>query len=451
MTLTRRSTAALVLAALAGSAVAATPVLAAKKGRTGTTTTTTTTTTTSSLTPVTTTTPVRLAAASVALTDSFGRVFRPDAGYAAGGVLTTSANAISRTSSPALYQFARSGVTSYTVPVASAGTYFVDMFVAETKGALPGQRVFSVAAEGAPAVTNIDIVSEAGPNKAWHVMFAAPVTDGTLNLALSASAAKPLVGAVAISYQSAATSPATTFNDDFDGSAGTAPNASKWGLAYGGNGWGNNELQYYTRDTANASTDGSGNLSITARQGAYTGTDGVTRQYTSARLTTTNTFQFQYGTVESRLRVPTGKGLLPAFWALGTDLPSVGWPLCGEIDIMENLGSEPNTVHSTIHSGISGLTGEWLSGALATSPTPYSDGFHTFRLVWGPNGISVSDDGKTFFTVSASDIAPGNLWNFNHPFYLLLNMAVGGNWPGSPDATTVFPATMSVDYVRVTG
>jgi beta-glucanase (GH16 family) len=121
------------------------------------------------------------------------------------------------------------------------------------------------------------------------------------------------------------------------------------------------------------------------------------------------------------------------------------------MDVVENLGSEPTMAHATIHAGVSTGTGEWLSGLATTVATPLSAGYHDYGLIWGPNALAMTVDGRTYMTVSASDPLPTNYWNFNHPFYLLLNLAVGGNWPGSPDTTTTFPATLSVDSVRVTG
>jgi beta-glucanase (GH16 family) len=242
----------------------------------------------------------------------------------------------------------------------------------------------------------------------------------------------------------------TTFDEEFSGAAGSGPDASRWTPAYGGNGFGNGELQYYTGRPDNVTTDGAGNLVITARKEPFTGADGVTRQYTSAKLSTLRTFSFQYGTVTSRMRIPAnGPGLLPALWALGTDLPDVGWPHCGEIDIMENIGSEPTIAHATLHGGTTAGLEDWVSAGVYRSDAPIGSEFRTFELVWGPDGISGRADGHTFFTVGASDIAPGHEWSFNHPFFLVLNLAVGGDWPGSPDATTVFPASMAVDYVRV--
>jgi len=393
---------------------------------------------------------VRIAATTVPQVDGSGRVFSPDAPYAVGGQLVTGPF-VTHTASPLLYRNARLGGSGYSIPVSTPGTYFVDLFVAETQGATVGQRVWDVTAEGRTAATSVDVVRDAGVTTASHVLFSAPVVDGALDISFDRIAGLPLVGAVEVDYQNASTTAAKTlFSDDFSAPAGTLPDSSKWTAVTGGNGWGNQELETYTKRASNGSTDGAGNLAITARHETYTGTDGRTRNYTSARLETRNKFEFQYGTAEARMRIPAGQGLWPAFWALGTNIGTVGWPLCGEIDVLENLGSEPDIAHATVHAANT-IGDAWLSGTPTTAPAPLSAGYHSYGLVWGPNAIEVTLDGRTFMSVSASDVAPTNLWNFNPPFYLLLTLAVGGSWPGAPDATTAFPATMSVDYVRVTG
>jgi beta-glucanase (GH16 family) len=415
-------------------------------------TSTVTKTATTALAAVGTTAPVRIAASTTPIVDLSLRTWMPDAGYARSGALTSTTTPITRTGADALYQHARVGVTGYDIPVSSAGTYFVDLFTSETEGAQPGERVWNVTAEGKSVASDIDTARDAGPNTASHVLFAAPVTDGTLNIRIAPHVGTPIVDAVEVDYEKADTTPATLFDDEFDGTAGTTPDSSKWGYALGGNGWGNNELQSYTSRPSNASADGAGNLDITARRETYTGGDGITRNYTSARLTTVNTFSFQYGTAVARMRVPAGQGLFPAFWALGTNRNIVGWPLCGEMDIMENHGNELNTVHGTVLAALQlDKTQKWTSSTSVDTPAPLSAGFHTYGLVWGPGAMNLTVDGHTYFSLSSTDLPTTMLWNFNHPFFLLLDLAVGGTAPGAPDATTPFPATMAVDYVRVTG
>ncbi|MFJ8573741.1 family 16 glycosylhydrolase [[Kitasatospora] papulosa] len=238
--------------------------------------------------------------------------------------------------------------------------------------------------------------------------------------------------------------------DEFDGSAGSAPDRSKWTLETGGSGNGNNELQYYTDDSRNASLDGRGNLVITALKNSDSGLRCWygTCQYTSARLNTAKTFTQAYGRYEARIKIPRGQGIWPAFWMLGDDLGSVGWPNSGEIDIMENVGHEPGTVHGTIHGpGYSGGGGITASHTLPNGKA-FADDFHTFAVDWSPNAITWSVDGQTYQTRKPDDVN-GKKWVFDHPFFIVLNLAVGGNWPGSPDGATSFPQAMTVDYVRV--
>jgi beta-glucanase (GH16 family) len=203
----------------------------------------------------------------------------------------------------------------------------------------------------------------------------------------------------------------------------------------GGGGWGNNELEYYTNSTRNASADGAGNLRIVAIK--ETLSRKVARcwygqcQYTSARILTKGKFQQAYGRFEARLKLPYGQGI---------------W---GELDIMENIGGEPSIVHGTIHGpGYSGAAGIGAPYTLTTGQR-FADDFHTFAVEWEPDVIRWYVDGQLYQTRTPSDLPAGSAWVFDHPFFIILNVAVGGNWPGSPDATTVFPQTMLVDYVRV--
>ncbi len=237
------------------------------------------------------------------------------------------------------------------------------------------------------------------------------------------------------------------WSDEFGGPDGSAPDPSKWTLETGGNGWGNNELEYYTNRLQNAHIQ-NGNLVISALAEKYTGPDGVTRDYTSARLKTLGKFSQAYGRFEARIKIPYGQGLWPAFWMLGADIDQVGWPACGEIDIMENIGREPATVHGTIHGpGYSGAKG---IGAAFTLPSGrFADDFHVFAVEWEPNVIRFYVDQNLYAIRTPSDLPQNTQWVYNKPFFILLNVAVGGSWPGNPDATSVFPQQMMVDYVRV--
>ena len=237
-----------------------------------------------------------------------------------------------------------------------------------------------------------------------------------------------------------------TWSDEFNGSNGSAPDASKWTLETGGNGWGNNELEYYTARPQN-SVQQNGNLVINVLQENYTGSDGITRSYTSARLKTATHFTQAYGRFEARIKIPAGQGIWPAFWMLGDNIDTVGWPTCGEIDIMENIGKEPNKVHGSMHGP--GYSGATPLTAIYTLPSgAFPDDFHLFAVEWEPAAVRFYVDGNLYLTETPSNLPSGTHWVFDHPFFILLNVAVGGNFPGSPDSTSVFPQAMLVDYVR---
>jgi beta-glucanase (GH16 family) len=259
--------------------------------------------------------------------------------------------------------------------------------------------------------------------------------DATLPSSLTVRAADPTVWSL-------------IWSDEFDGLNGSGIDTSKWTMETGGNGWGNNELETYTNRTQNASLN-NGSLVIKAIKETFTGTDGITRNFTSARLKTQAKFEQAFGRFEARLKIPFGQGLWPAFWMLGNDISTSGWPTCGEMDIMENIGREPSTVHGTMHGpGYSGGNGISAAYSLPAGKN-FSDDFHTFAVEWEPNVARFYVDGILYKTRTPADLPAGAKWVFDHPFFILLNVAVGGTWPGSPDSTTTFPQTMQVDYVRV--
>lgn len=239
------------------------------------------------------------------------------------------------------------------------------------------------------------------------------------------------------------------WSDEFDGPAKSSPNSTKWSFEIGGGGWGNNELEYYTSRFQNAVIDGEGRLAISALNEKYTGPDNVTRNYTSARLVTKGKFTQRFGRVEARIKLPFGQGIWPAFWMLGSDIDTAGWPNCGEIDIMEAIGREPSTNHGSLHGpGYSG--GSSLSGAYTlTGGQRFSDAFHVFAIEWESNAIRFYVDGNLYQTRTPANVPAGARWVFDHSYFILLNVAVGGDWPGSPDATSTWPQSMLVDYVRV--
>ncbi len=227
------------------------------------------------------------------------------------------------------------------------------------------------------------------------------------------------------------------WSDEFDGPANSPPDPSKWTYDTGAGGWGNNELETYTNSTANSHLDGNGNLVI-----------HIDRNLTSARLKTQGLFTFTYGKVEARMKIPRGQGLWPAFWLLGANINAVGWPQCGEIDIMENIGKEPTIIHGTVHGPAAqgGATDVGGSHSLSGSPV-FADDFHIYGVQWLPGSVLFTVDDDTYFYVDTT--AYQNQWVFNTPFFIILNVAVGGDWPGPPDSTTVFPQDMIVDYVHV--
>ena len=232
------------------------------------------------------------------------------------------------------------------------------------------------------------------------------------------------------------------WHDEFDGPAGAPPDPALWIPESGTHGWGNHEMEHYTKLPENASLDGEGHLVIMA----LAKPNGV---YTSARLKTQGLFNATYGKIEARMQIPYGQGMWPAFWMMGTDFVDKGWPACGEIDIMENIGKEPFSIHGTVHGpGYSGAGGIGATATLTTG-RQVADDFHVFGVIWEEDSIQFLLDGEPYFHVTPSNLPAGAHWVYDHPFYLLLNLAVGGDWPGPPDRTTEFPQRLVVDYVRV--
>jgi len=230
------------------------------------------------------------------------------------------------------------------------------------------------------------------------------------------------------------------WEDEFEGPAGQLPDATRWDFDIGTN-WGNNQLEWDTDHPENVSLDGEGHLAITAREESYQGCD-----YTSARIVTRDLFEPTYGLFEARIRLPVGRGIWPAFWLLGANIETVSWPACGEIDIMEYIGHAPNTIYTSVHGpGYSG--GGCVTDHYILAEGTFDSGFHVFSASWGVDFIDWYVDGVHIFSVDPGDLSGS--WVFDHPFYIILNLAVGGNWPGSPDDTTVFPQTMLIDWVRV--
>lgn len=227
-----------------------------------------------------------------------------------------------------------------------------------------------------------------------------------------------------------------TWQDEF---TGPEIDLSKWTHELGGGGWGNAELQYYSNRPENSRIE-DGKLIIEAHEEDFMG-----KPYTSARLITRDKFAQAYGRFEARLKLPYGQGIWPAFWMLGDNFMRKGWPDAGEIDIMEHIGREPMTMYATVHGpGYSGGSGV---GGSITLDKPLSEDFHVVAIEWEPEEIRWYLDDTHYFTVTPADV-PGE-WVYDHPFFMLLNLAVGGRWPGVPDETTTFPQQYIIDYVRV--
>ncbi len=229
------------------------------------------------------------------------------------------------------------------------------------------------------------------------------------------------------------------WNDEF--SEDSLDNAS-WNYETGGDGWGNNELEYYTNSSKNCYITQHKYLVIEARNEAV-----GNNSYTSARIQTLGKHEFKYGRIDIRAKVPYGKGMWPALWMLGSDINTSPWPLCGEIDMMEVLGNNPSETYGTLHWG-DATTGQLsVGGNYSLTGDDFSKKFHVFTTIWTADKIEWYVDDIKYFGASQASITGTN--PFNNPFFFIFNVAVGGNWPGSPDGTTIFPQRMIVDYIRV--
>jgi beta-glucanase (GH16 family) len=246
------------------------------------------------------------------------------------------------------------------------------------------------------------------------------------------------------------------WSDEFDGAAGAPADPAKWSFDVGDGctagicGWGNNEKEYYTNGTDNVSLDGQGHLAIVARVSALSVSCyyGPCR-YTSAKITTRGKMSAAPGRVEARIRIPKGQGLWPAFWMLGNDFGTVGWPASGELDIMENKGSAPNTSSSAIHGpGYSGNT-PFAHANTISAPATLADDYHLYAVEWNAFVASFYVDGIMHYQVLQGDIQRYGTSILDKPYYIILNLAVGGNFDGDPASDSILPATMLVDYVRV--
>lgn len=281
-----------------------------------------------------------------------------------------------------------------------------------------------------PRPQRLAVLLLAGALGGWGRCAAAPEAQG------GGTCPAPGTGAWQVAWQ-----------DEFDGPAGASPSPAHWtfDVGNGDGGWGNGQLEYDTARPENAALDGQGRLAIVARREALGG-----QAYTSARMLTRGRHEVCYGRLEARIRLPRGSGLWPAFWMLGADIGTTSyWPLCGEIDVMEYVGQTPTRAFSTIHGpGYSGGGGisqaYYLPGGAG-----FDEGFHDFAVEWEPGRITFLLDGVVQGVPVTPAMLPRNAeWVFDKPFFVILNLAVGGTLGGPVGADTAFPATMLVDWVR---
>lgn len=236
---------------------------------------------------------------------------------------------------------------------------------------------------------------------------------------------------------------ALTWSDEFDGPVGQSPNTDNWAydIGTGNNGWGNGEFQYYTDRKENVSLDGEGHLVITARRETFAGAN-----FSSARINTKARFSQAFGRFEARIKTPYGPGVWPAFWMLGDNIDEVNWPQCGEIDIMELRGQQPDIIHGTLHGpGYSG--GGAVTGSYSLENNRFDNDFHLYAVEWYQDRIDFFVDDFLYNRITPEDVS--GEWVYDQPFFLILNVAVGGNFVGFPTSQTPFPQTMIVDYVKV--
>lgn len=394
----------------------------------------------------------RLSTATHPIRDALDHLWQADR-YAFGGKIERGHETVENTASPQLYRTRREGVKSYSIPVGRRGTYAVTLYLSEHRGVAAGARVFDVLAEGVIAARRVDTAARTANGQPDHLVFTTPVRDGRLTLRFVAHVGQPQVSAMKVMWMRRSTArPGVRWRDEFTGPAGTRPASSRWVFDRGAgiSGWGNQELQTYTDRAENVALDGAGSLAITARHETFMANDGQTRDYTSARVKTYKKYAFTYGKLEARIRVPAGHGIWPAFWAVGEAVQSIGWPESGEIDVFEVLGSDPTKVAGSVH-GPSTTGRPYAATRKVKLLVSAAEDFHVYSALWVPETIQMRLDGQRYATYTPEDLGPHDEWVFDQPFHLLLNVAVGGTGAGPlPDATTPFPQTMLIDWVRVT-
>jgi malectin (di-glucose binding ER protein)/glycosyl hydrolase family 16 len=378
---------------------------------------------------------VQAVESSAALRDASGGVWTPDR-FAHGGSLLTSSVPIADTSSPALYRRQRVGIASIDVPLRSEGSYLVVLYFAETAGAVAGERTFDVLAQGRRIAT-VDVARDVGALTPYHLAFTVPVFGHRLTLRFIAHRGEPILSALRVTrVNSSIELPAhqLVWTDDFNGPRGARPDPTHWSYDLG-TGWG--QAAVYTSQAANAALDGRGNLVLAERR------EGP--HLTSARLTTQGLYTMRYGAASARLRVAGEPGVVSTFWALGTNVNSVGWPRSGEIDPLEVRGVQPRVLIEALHMSCPGRPCSFVwNHALAAS---LGDGFHTVTVERAPGVVIYLLDGRQTASLTRADVPPG-AWVFDKPFFLILNL-IGGGWGGKTTAATHWPLEMSVDWVRV--
>jgi beta-glucanase (GH16 family) len=243
---------------------------------------------------------------------------------------------------------------------------------------------------------------------------------------------------------------AIVWSDEFNGRFGRRPSPHRWRFEIGGH-WGAGELQYYTDRVgrkANAALDGRGHLVITAREERYTGRDGTTRRFTSARLNSSRLFSFKYGRIDARMRVASGQGLISAFWALGANIERVGWPQSGEFDVAEVLGARPSVVWGSMH-GPDEYGSPYSVNTEHDANEPLDRAFHVYSVSWSPDRLEYFLDGQRYAVYEPGMLEEGRGWAFEDPFFLVLTLSVGGAWAGPPDESTRLPSRLVIDWIRV--
>jgi beta-glucanase (GH16 family) len=371
-------------------------------------------------------------------TQTAGRTVAPNSGDAPASVEHQTSNT-SASSTRAADQVATEAVVASSGPPASTNTAAAPVVAMVT-------TTVSVVVAAATTIPRVLLSVLSATSAPTHPETPVTPLSDVIELAGAAlrrnesAASTPATSQIA---QAATSTPATgPFFDDFLGPAGSAPNALYWTYDLGGGGWGNNELETYTNLPANVRLDGQGHLVIEAQKTA-TG-------YTSARLTTQGLRDIGYGTLMARIKFPSGQGIWPAFWSLGSNVNSVGWPQSGEIDMME-LPNVATTYHTALHGPFTTpQQGAYSVSTSGPAGVDLSADYHNYWVTRQPGVIVIGVDGYVRGIYTRWSMPAGDRWVFDAPQYAILNVAVGGNWPGPPNASTKFPATMLVDWIRYT-